>query len=101
MGPLTNPETIEQDAALNFRNTLIRIIRRTLGLPETVAMPMADELAKGLSSELGGLYITKREIRGSRDEAVRRDFNGRNHLEVMRKHTISKRTLYRIIGRKA
>lgn len=100
MGTLTTPDTIETDAALNFRNTLIRIIRKSLGLPETVAMPMADELAKGLSSEMGGLYITKREIRSTRDDAVRRDFTGRNHLEVMRKHSISKRTLYRIIGGK-
>lgn len=100
MGTLADNGTIEKDAALNFRNTLIRVIRASLGLSESVAMPMADELAKGLSSELGGIYITKREIRSSRDELVRRDFTGRNHLEVMRKHGISKRTLYRIIGSK-
>jgi len=47
---------------------------------------------------LGGLYITKREIRVTRDDAVRRSFNGRNHREVCRKHDISRRTLYRIIG---
>lgn len=91
---------IEQDAAINFRNTLIRVIRKTLGLPEPVAVPMADELAKGLSAEMGGLYITKREIRGTRDDAIRRDFNGRNHAEVMGRHGISKRTLYRVIGRR-
>ena len=98
MGTLTATETLEQDAAINFRNTLIRIIRASLGLPETVAMPMADELAKGLANEMGGLYITKREIRSVRDEAVRRDFTGRNHKEICRRHGISRRTLYRIIG---
>lgn len=97
---MTNTDTIDQDAAVNFRNTLIRVIRKTLGLPEPVAVPMADELAKGLSSELGGLYIAKREIRATRDDAIRRDFNGRNHGEVMRSHGISKRTLYRVIGRR-
>lgn len=98
MDPMNHTDTIEQDAAVNFRNTLIRIIRASLGLPETVALPMADELAKGMSNELGGLYITKREIRSTRDDAVRRSFNGRNHREVCRKHDISRRTLYRIIG---
>jgi hypothetical protein len=98
MGAMNHADTIDQDAAVNFRNTLIRIIRSSLGLPETVALPMADALAKGMCSELGGLYITKREIRGSRDEAVRRDFTGRNHRDVCRKHEISRATLYRIIG---
>ena len=93
-------DTLDLDAALNFRNTLVRIIRRALGLPETIALPMADELARGMSEEMGGLYVTKREIRSSRDDAVRRDFTGRNHLDVMRKHRISKRTLYRIIGKR-
>lgn len=98
MDPVSHNDTLDQDAAVNFRNTLIRIIRASLGLPETVAMPMADELAKGMCSELGGLYITKREIRSTRDEAVRRDFTGRNHREVCRKHDISRATLYRITG---
>lgn len=92
-------ESIDLDAAVNFRNTLIRIIRSSLGLPETVAVPMAEELARGLSNEMGGLYITKREIRVTRDDAVRRDFTGRNHREVCRQHDISRRTLYRIIRR--
>ena len=99
MGTLNTNKTLEQDAAINFRNTLIRIIRASLGLPETIAMPMADELAKGLSNEIGGLYITKREIRSTRNDAIRRDFNGRNHREVSRKHGVSVATVYRILGR--
>ena len=86
MGTLTATETLEQDAAINFRNTLIRIIRASLGLPETVAMPMADELAKGLANEMGGLYITKREIRSVRDEAVRRNRRHRRGAEGEQRH---------------
>lgn len=93
---MTNP--IEKDAAVSFRNTLVRIIRRSLGLPETIALPMADELARGLRDELGGLYVTKREIRAARDEAVRQAFDGRNHSEVCHRFRISRRTLYRIFG---
>jgi Mor family transcriptional regulator len=95
-----SPITLAHDAAANFRNDLVRIIRESLGLPESIATPMADELAKGLKRELGGLYIPAREIRDARDAAVLRDFNGRNHDEVMRSHSISQRTLYYILGRK-
>ena len=90
--------TLERDAAVNFHNDLVRIIRETLGLPEKIAVPMADELAKGLQKQLGGLYIPAREIRSVRDDAVRRDFNGRNHVEVMKEHSLSRRTFYRIIS---
>lgn len=93
-----NTDTIQKDAAVNFRNTLVRIIRRTLGLPETVALPMAEELAQGLQGELGGLYIPKREMRESRNEAIRQSFTGRNHAEVCRRFNISRRQFYRVIG---
>jgi Mor family transcriptional regulator len=91
--------TLERDAAVNFRNDLVRIIRETLGLPEKIAVPMADELSKGLQKRLGGLYIPAREIRAVRDDAVRRDFNGRNHAEVISAHNISRATLYNILRR--
>lgn len=93
-------DTLERDSAVNFRNDLVRIIREALGLPEKIALPIADELASGLQRRMGGLYIPAREIRDTRDAAVLRDFNGRNHVEVMRQHSISQRTLYRIIGRR-
>lgn len=91
--------TLEKDAAVNFRNTLVRILRKSLGLPEKVAVPMADELAKEMKQELGGIYIPAREIREVRDAAVRRDFNGRNRVEVMRTHNICRATFYNIIRR--
>lgn len=97
---MTSPMTLERDAAVNFRNDLVRVIRESLGLPEKVAVPMADELAKGLHKRLGGLYIPAREIRETRDAAVLRDFTGRNHAEVIREHNLSRRTFYRIIGRR-
>lgn len=91
--------TLEKDAAVNFHNDLVRIIRESLGLPEKVAVPMADELAAGLRRHMGGFYIPAREIREVRDTAVLRDFNGRNHAEVMRRHNICRATLYNIIKR--
>lgn len=97
---MTSPTTLERDAAVHFRNDLVMVIRESLGLPEKVAVPMADELAKGLHKRLGGLYIPAREIRETRDEAVRREFNGRNHAEVISAHNLSRATFYRIIGRR-
>jgi Mor family transcriptional regulator len=90
--------TTASDAAANFRDDLVRIIRNALGLPESIAVPMADELAKGMKRELGGVNIPVGEIRAVRDAAVRRDFNGRNQSEVIKRHGISRRTFYRIIG---
>ncbi len=96
---MSTRETLQRDAAADFHNELVRLIRETLGLPEKIAVPMADVLAAGLQRRMGGLMVPKREIRGARDAAVLRDFNGRNHAEVMRAHGISRATLYRIIGK--
>ena len=90
----------EIDAAISLRYDLTRAIRETLGLPENIAVPMADHLAIGLTQRMGGLYIPKRDLRTERDEAIRRDFNGANHREVMTKYRISRATLYRTIARK-
>ncbi|TQE91142.1 MAG: DNA-binding protein, partial [Spiribacter salinus] len=43
------------------------------------------------------LYIPCKD-RAARDAAIRAEFTGRNHDEVCRRHGISRRTLYRIIG---
>lgn len=90
----------EHDVAVSFRYDLVRAIREALGLPENVAVPMADHIARGLTRRMGGLYIPSRDIRRDRDSAILSDFNGRNHAEVMRTHGISKRTLYRVISQK-
>lgn len=92
--------TLQNDAAVNFRDDLVRIIRESLGLPEKIAVPMAEELSRGLKQRMGGLYIPAREIREARDAAVLRDFNGRNHVEIMQTHRISQATLYRIISQR-
>lgn len=93
-------ETMEKDAAVNFHNDLVRIIRESIGLPEKIAVPLAEELAAGLRRNMGGLYIPAREIRAVRDAAVLRDFDGRNHGAVMRAHHIGRTTLYKIIKRR-
>lgn len=89
----------DHDAAVSLRYDIVRALRECLGLPENVATPMADHIARGLSQRAGGIYIPKREIcQADRDAAVRRDFNGRNRDQVMKSHGISRATFYRIIG---
>lgn len=91
----------EHDAAVTLRGDLVQAIRECLGLPENIAELMADNIARGLSRRVGGIYIPKREIsQEDRAAAVKREFNGRNRQEVMRRHKISRATFYRIIGGK-
>lgn len=63
---------------------------------------LADALARRLAPRIGGRYVPKRadsEQRALRDAAVWRVFNGRNHAQVMRDFSISRRLLYSILSR--
>jgi Mor family transcriptional regulator len=68
---------------------------------------LAHLLLDELRQQLGGrrVYIAIRgqraqAINPERDEAVLRMFNGRNHREVVKHFSISRRTLYRILAGK-
>lgn len=93
--------TLEQDAAVNFRNDLVRALRDQFGMSEKVAVLVLAEISAWSGNGYkNSLCITSSEVRELKVEAVLHDFNGRNHGEVMRKHGLSQRTLYRIIGGK-
>lgn len=88
----------ELDAAVTLRHDLVRIIRGCLGLPEKVAVPIADLLAQELC-RTGMLkdwkQIPASESRQTRRSVIGREFNGRNVEELMRKHGVSRATVYR------
>jgi Mor family transcriptional regulator len=88
----------EVDAVVSLRYDLVRILRESVGMPEDSAALAAEQLVHGLGARRGGLYITKREAVRVRDDFVRRDFDGRNRNEVLRRYGISIATFYRIIG---
>lgn len=88
----------EHDAVVAFRYHLVRRLRERLKVPEAEAAQVADDVSLMFATMRGGFFITRREAARYRDAAVRRDFNGRNHAEVMRRYEISQTTLYRIIG---
>lgn len=60
---------------------------------------LAEMMALRLAPMIGGRYIPKRDERATRDLAVWKRFNGRNHSEVMREFSISRRLLYSILAR--
>lgn len=57
-------------------------------------------LARKLGPLIGGRYVPKRDERAARDAAVWKAFTGRNHAEVLRHFSISRRLLYSILARK-
>jgi len=61
---------------------------------------LAEMMALRLAPMIGGRYIPKRDERAARDQAVWQRFNGRNHAEVMREFSISRRLLYSILARR-
>jgi len=70
------------------------------------ANDMADSVLRRVVKRLGGQSVYVRTTVRNRvevEQAVKRDFNGVNLLEVARKHGVSTRTAYRIIseGRQA
>ena len=67
---------------------------------------LAEMMALRLGPLIGGRYVPKglhrsgSEERQKRDQAVWKRFNGRNHAEVMREFSISRRLLYSILARR-
>lgn len=95
------PATLEKDVSVSSWNDLVRALGDQFGMSEKVAVLVLSELSawhgKGYKSSL---CITSADVKEIKVDEVRRDFNGRNHSEVMQLHSISQRTLYRIIGQR-
>ena len=88
----------EPNAALALRHDLVKSLRELAGLPDYLAGPIADRVACDLCRRMQGLDVTAADVRYARARAVKQDFNGNNHEAVRKKHHISERTLYRILG---
>lgn len=67
--------------------------------PEAIGA-LADAVARRLAPRIGGRYVPKRDARAQRDRDVWSAFNGRNHGDVMRQFSISRRLLYSILSRR-
>ncbi|BBL75597.1 Mor transcription activator family protein [Methylomagnum ishizawai] len=90
----------QQDAALSLRWKISQYIRQTAPF---LSEKFAEDLACGILDFLyrdhgaGRVYIPAPSLE-SRDEAIRREFNGSNLKELMEKYHLSKSRVYEIVN---
>jgi len=97
--PFIVPSDSSEDAAVQLEHDITNIVREETGMHEGIASMFSQALVRGLRRRLGGqeLYIPAPD-RTERDAAIRRDYNGRNMEELMRRHEIGRTRFYEIIG---
>lgn len=96
---MTHSTALSEDAAIQLEHDFVEIIRQRIGLNETLATIHAQEIVRGLRERHGGqdLWIPAPD-KAERDEAIRREFNGQNRNELMRRYGIGRSRLYEIVG---
>lgn len=103
-GLLSGPGTDQTDAqveddALLLESEFTAIVREEVGMHEAFASQVARALVRGLRKRMPAqqLYIPAPD-KAERDAAIRREFNGRNTEELMRRYDVGRRRLYQIVG---
>lgn len=95
--------------AEQLKNDLVFILKNDIGVSDSVADMFAIAIADRLGSRW--IYLPPEDTVGrwiyfpaknnsERDQQIRREFNGRNRYEVMKKYNISKSRLYQIAALK-
>jgi Mor family transcriptional regulator len=76
------------------------IVREEIGYNDQFADQIAAAITRGLSRRLGAkhIYIPAPDKR-DRDEQIRKEFNGRNHDEIMSKYGIGRTRIYQITNK--
>ena len=94
------------DAVLQLEHDMVEIVRGALNIHERQAFEIAKAIVKGLRSRYGGLRLGQRGLyipapsKAERNEAIRRDFDGTNAEDVMKRHGIKRSTFYAVIGKR-
>lgn len=92
------------DDAVSLRFEIAAILREEMGLHEQYATTLAEPIVNGLKKRFSGqeIYIAKNEKTDilERNENIKREFNGRNLTETMKKYNLSKASIYKICGNK-
>ena len=78
-----------------------------LRMSQQLAADQAEALARACTDDLHRafpgcqMYIPKRDAvnRAERDAAIARDFNGRNHAELARRHRLTVTRIYSVLRR--
>lgn len=93
-------KTREQVAIDTARETIVTAITAKIGVNESIARPIAEAVLDALRETLSGRQIwIPAKSREDRNDRIRTEFNGRNRVEIMKKHDLSRAQFYRIIGR--
>ena len=88
-----------EDPAAQLERDITNIVREETGMHEGIATMFSQALVRGLRRRLGGqdLYIPAPD-RSERDATIRREYNGKNMEELMRRHRIGRTRFYEIIN---
>lgn len=97
---MTAPQDADRSVTLLY--ILTGALQHEMQMPEREAFRIAQGMVRWMAPQVGGdvLYCPKTldADRATRDEAIRREFNGRNREEVCARHGISKSRLYQIVA---
>lgn len=77
---------------------IVTLVKESIGFNDDLAEIIAEKLLVRLQRNWGGrdVYIPAQDSK-ERNQAIKNEFNGVNHVEVCKKYDISLSTLYRIV----
>lgn len=78
-----------------------RVVSTRCGVESEIAKMVAVEILAVFRAHFGGSEVYVPRPARYDESAVLRDFNGRNHDEVIKKHGIHRATLWRVLEREA
>lgn len=89
------------DDSHQFVALLAGAIQAELGTRPQDARRIALALLRWMAQRVDVLYCPKTldVDRATRDDAIRREFNGHNREELCRRHKVARSTFYRIVSR--
>lgn len=93
---------LSADRRSSLGRRIIGAIKQVTGLPEAQLMPLSDAVVYETLRALAEEYQGERIYIGQRDtdvrERIRKEFNGQNRDQLMKKYNIARTTFYRYTG---
>jgi Mor family transcriptional regulator len=100
---MSNRESLPQidDASVSLVYEVTAAIQEEVGMAEAFASQIAEAITRGLRRRLGGNHVYVPKFNGmqekrDRDATIKREFNGQNRDELMRRYGLSKTQIYEI-----
>lgn len=98
------PTVCPDDSAVSLVYEITAAIQEEVGMAEAFASQIAEAITRGIRRRLGGNHIYVPKFNGmqekrERDALIKREFNGSNLNELMKRHGLSKTQIYEIAKR--